>query len=157
MEDTHVRRWIAAAATAASSRPSTTGKASPKWAPDGRSVYFTVQEQENVRLYRQPTGGGPAAIVAPIRQERGSRGSWSIAKGTGHDVLAFALNSPDGASELFVKQGDGPAKAMTSLNDDLLRKAVAATEAFTFRQLRWAESGRLPDEADRPKAGPGTR
>ena len=35
----------------------------PKFSPDGRYVYFTVQTRGNVHLYRVPADGGPPEIV----------------------------------------------------------------------------------------------
>jgi dipeptidyl aminopeptidase/acylaminoacyl peptidase len=108
----------------------------PQWSPDGRSVYFTVQERGSVRLYRQPAAGGQPAVVAPAANERGSVGSWSIAKGAQGDVLAYALNTPATPSELFVKQGGAPAKALTSLNSELVTgKTVAETESLPFKSF----------------------
>jgi dipeptidyl aminopeptidase/acylaminoacyl peptidase len=108
----------------------------PQWSPDGRSVYFTVQERGNVRLYRIAAAGGAPTVIAPGPTERGSIGSWSIAKGAQHDVIAYALTTPKMASELFVKQGDAPAKALTSLNSELLAgKTLAETESVTFKSF----------------------
>jgi dipeptidyl aminopeptidase/acylaminoacyl peptidase len=108
----------------------------PQWSPDGGSVYFTVQERGNVRLYRMPAAGGQPAVVAPGANERGSVGSWSIGKGAQGDMLAYALTTPNTPSELFVKQGDAPAKAMTALNRELMTgKTVADTESLPFKSF----------------------
>jgi dipeptidyl aminopeptidase/acylaminoacyl peptidase len=108
----------------------------PQWSPDGSSVYFTVQERGSQRLYRMPVAGGQPAIVAPGLNERGSVGSWSIARGSQGDVLAYALNTPNMPSELFVKQGTGAPKALTSLNKDLMTgKIIAETESLPFRSF----------------------
>jgi len=108
----------------------------PQWSPAGDSVYFTVQERGNVRLYRMPIAGGSATVVAPAPGERGSVGSWSIAKGPNADVVAYALTTPDAPSELFLKQGDAAAKAVTSLNRDLVAgKSIADTESLPFKSF----------------------
>ena len=108
----------------------------PQWSPSGDSVYFTVQEHGSVRLYRMPVSGSKPTLVAPGADERGSVGSWSIAKGASHDVVAYALNTPTTPSELFVKEGDAPAKAVTSLNRDLVAgKTIAETESLTFNSF----------------------
>jgi dipeptidyl aminopeptidase/acylaminoacyl peptidase len=95
-----------------------------------------VQERGSVRLYRMPMSGGRPTLVAPGAAERGSIGSWSIAKGGNTDVIAYALNTPTTPSELFVKQGDAPAKAVTSLNRELVAgKAIADTESLPFKSF----------------------
>ena len=106
----------------------------PQWSPAGDSVYFTVQERGNVRLYRMATAGGAPTVVAPAPGERGSVGSWSIAKGANGDVIAYALTTPTTPSELFVKQGGGAAKAVTSLNRELVAgKSIADTESLQVK------------------------
>ena len=108
----------------------------PQWSPAGDSVYFTVQEHGSVRLYRMPIAGGRPTVVAPQPDERGSIGSWSIAKGPNSDVIAYALSTPNTPSELFMKQGGGPAHAVTALNRDLVNgKTVAETESLTFKSF----------------------
>ncbi|HJZ75165.1 MAG TPA: S9 family peptidase [Vicinamibacterales bacterium] len=108
----------------------------PQWSPSGDSVYFTVQERGNVRLFRTPVAGGAPTLVAPQTGERGSVGSWSIAKGTSSDVIAFALTTPTTASELFVQQGTAPARAVTSVNRELLAgKSIAETESLPFKSF----------------------
>lgn len=134
MEDTHV--WLMDASSG--NRRELTGaidnrQGQPQWSPDGRALYFTVQERGSVRLYRQSVTGGQATFVVPAANERGSVGSWSIAKG---DVLAYTLNTPSAPPELYVKQGSAPAKPVTSLNADLLAgKKVADTESLTFKSF----------------------
>ena len=108
----------------------------PQWSPSGDSVYFTVQDHGSVRLYRVPVAGGKPAVVAPQFDERGSVGSWSIARVASSDVVAYALNTPDTPSELFVKQGDGPARAVTTLNRELVAgKTIAETEPLPFKSF----------------------
>jgi dipeptidyl aminopeptidase/acylaminoacyl peptidase len=98
----------------------------PMFSPDGRSVYFTLEEHGNSHLYRAPVDTGrPVAVV----NEPGSVGSWS-AQG---NVLAYALATPAAPAELYVKEGDRPARKLTDLNHDLLAAdKVEPVEAFTF-------------------------
>ena len=108
----------------------------PQWSPSGDSVYFTVQERGSVHLYRMPIAGGRPMLVAPRADERGSIGSWSIAKGGDKDVIAYALSTPTTPSELVVKQGDAPAQAVTSLNRELVAgKSIAASESLPFKSF----------------------
>jgi dipeptidyl aminopeptidase/acylaminoacyl peptidase len=136
MEDTHV--WLMDGGSGNRRELVTLDnrQGQPQWSPDGRSIYFTVQERGNVRLYRTPLAGGAPTIVAPASNERGSIGSWSIAKGARGDVLAYALSTPERPAELFVKRENAPPKALTSLNSDLFAgKTVAETEAFRFKSF----------------------
>jgi dipeptidyl aminopeptidase/acylaminoacyl peptidase len=98
----------------------------PQWAPDGSALFFTVQERGQVRLYRAPIAGGkPEAVVA----ERGSVGSFSIAKG----VLAYAFATPSDLAQLYVRPQGSQARRVTELNSGLLNgKSIADVEAFTF-------------------------
>jgi dipeptidyl aminopeptidase/acylaminoacyl peptidase len=105
----------------------------PRWAPDGRAVYFTVQERGSVHLYRLTVPGGRPEPVALAADQRGSIGSFSIAAG---DLLAYTMTTPSAPAELYVKQGGTPAKALTSVNKDLLAaKKVADVESLPFRSV----------------------
>jgi dipeptidyl aminopeptidase/acylaminoacyl peptidase len=134
MEDTHVwvmkadgtnRRDLGAALDAR--------QGTPRWAPDGRSVYATAQERGSVHLYRFPLAGGKPQMVVG---DTGSIRNWSIGKG---DVLAYALATPGAPSELYLRTGQ-KASALTSLNAALLAdRRLAAVEPFTFRSFDGTE------------------
>ncbi|MCC6343208.1 MAG: S9 family peptidase [Bryobacterales bacterium] len=127
MEDTHV--WVM---NADGGGRTEIGKVvdnrqgAPEWAPGGQSLYFTVQERGNIRLYSLPVQGGAAL---PVIAERGQVGSWSVAKG---NRVAYAFSSPRDLSELYLLEAGGT-KQLTRLNDAVLGgKAIAEVEAFTF-------------------------
>lgn len=127
MEDTHI--WVMNA-DGSHRRELDTGidnrQGAPKWAPDGRSLYFTVQERGTAHLYRAPVDGGQPQKIAL----NGAVGSWSVAK----DGFACALTTNSSPGELFVKRGESPAIALTSLNRDLLAsRKLAVLEAFRFK------------------------
>ena len=129
MEDTHI--WVMDA-DGSHRRELDTGidnrQGAPKWSPDGRSLYFAVQERGTAHLYRAPVAGGQPERV----DLKGAVGSWSVAK----DVLACALTTDASPGELYVKRGDGAAVAITALNRDLLAgKKLAETEAFRFKSV----------------------
>jgi dipeptidyl aminopeptidase/acylaminoacyl peptidase len=108
----------------------------PEWSSDGSAVYFTVQEKGSTRLYRQATTATQATLVAPAANERGSIGSWSVAKGASGDVLAYAMSTPGSPSELYVKAGGAAAKATTSLNRDIMAgKTIAEVESLPFKSF----------------------
>jgi dipeptidyl aminopeptidase/acylaminoacyl peptidase len=128
MEDTHVwvmnadgsdRREIGAALD--------NRQGTPQWAPDGRAVYFTVQERGSVRLARLPVAGGKPEYVL---KDTGSVASWSVGK---DGTLAYSFTSPRDATELFLKTGDGAPRKLTDLNAQLFAgKQFAEVESFTF-------------------------
>jgi dipeptidyl aminopeptidase/acylaminoacyl peptidase len=128
MEDTHV--WVM---NADGSERREIGavvdnrQGAPRWAPDGRSVYFTVQERGSNYLMRLPISAGKPEYVV---KETGSVGNWSLSK---DGTLAYGFASPRDAAELYLKSGDGAARKLTDLNAQLLAgKQIAEVESFTF-------------------------
>jgi len=128
MEDTHV--WVINAdgsdrrevGAVVDNRQGT-----PRWAPDGRFVYFTVQERGSMYLMRLSISGDKPEYVV---KETGSVGNWSLSK---DGALAYGFSSPRDAAELFLKSGDSAARKLTDLNSQLLAgKQIAEVESFTF-------------------------
>jgi dipeptidyl aminopeptidase/acylaminoacyl peptidase len=127
MEDTHVfvmnadgtgRRQIGAAID--------NRQGPPSWSPDGRWLYFSVQERGNLRLYRMPAAGGAAEAVL---SEPGRIEAFS-ASGR---ALAYAYSGPADLAQLYVRPEGGEARKLTDLNADVLRDVdIAPVEAFTF-------------------------
>jgi dipeptidyl aminopeptidase/acylaminoacyl peptidase len=128
MEDTHV--WLMNAD--GSQRRELGGgidnrQESAAWAPDGRSVYCTVEEKGSVGLYCLPLAGGKPE---PVVHSRGSVGAWSIAKG---NQLAYAFAGPDDPAQLFLKAEGVPANRITNLNETVLGgRPIGGVESFTF-------------------------
>jgi len=128
MEDTHVwvmnadgsdRREIGAVLD--------NRQGSPKWAPDGNSVYFTVQERGSNYLVRLPISGGKPEYVI---KERGSVTSFSIGK---DGTVAYGYVSPRDPTELYVKTGASAPRKLTDLNSQIFSgKQIADVESFTF-------------------------
>jgi dipeptidyl aminopeptidase/acylaminoacyl peptidase len=126
MEDTHV--WVMNADGSNRHELATIDnrQGTPLWAPDGKSVYFTVQERGSVHLYRQALDGGKPEIIL---NGRGTVGAFSVAKPGG---IAYAFASPRDMAELYVRSG-GSLKQVTDLNAEVLGgKQIAEVEAFTF-------------------------
>jgi dipeptidyl aminopeptidase/acylaminoacyl peptidase len=128
MEDTHV--WVMNAdgsdrreiGTVVDNR-----QGAPQWAPDGRSVYFTVQERGSIRLVRLPIAGGKPEYVV---KDTGIVASWSVSK---DGTVAYSFASPRDTTELYLKTGDGTPRRLTELNAQLLAgKQIAEVESFTF-------------------------
>lgn len=134
MEDTHVwvmnadgtdRREIGAVIDAR--------QGLPHWAPDGNSVYFTVQERGSNHLVRVPISGGPAGASGKLEyiiKEPGFVGSLSVGK---DGTLAYNYASPRDMGELYIKSGNGAPRKLTDLNAQLFAgKQIADVESFTF-------------------------
>jgi dipeptidyl aminopeptidase/acylaminoacyl peptidase len=128
MEDTHV--WIMNAdgrdrreiGAVIDSR-----QGSPHWAPDGNSVYFTVQERGSNYLMRVPVSGGKPEYVV---KETGVVGSFSVGK---DGTVAYSYASPRDLNELYLKRGNGSPQKLTDLNSQLLAgKQVGEVESFTL-------------------------
>jgi dipeptidyl aminopeptidase/acylaminoacyl peptidase len=127
MEDTHAwvmnadgsnRREIGAAID--------NRQGAPRWAPDGSAVYFTVMERGSNHLVRLPLGGQPEYVV----KDDGSVGDWSAGS---NGAIAYGLNTPRDASQLYLKSNSGAPRKLTNLNQELLgNKTLAEVEPFTF-------------------------
>src|SRR5579864_829487 len=128
MEDTHV--WVMNAD--GSDRREIGGvmddrQGSPLWAPDGNSVYFTVQERGSNHLVRLPISGGKPEYVV---KESGFVGGFSVGK---DGTVAYSYASPRDLSELYLKSGGGAPRKLTDLNAQALAgKQIAEVEPFTF-------------------------
>ncbi|HKW98105.1 MAG TPA: S9 family peptidase [Bryobacteraceae bacterium] len=128
MEDTHV--WLINAD--GSNRHELTGEIDNRqheagWSPDGKSIYFTVQDRGNVHLYRIPASGGRAEMVAG---DRGFVGSWALSK---DGALAYSFSTPSDMSEVYYRKSGEDAKKMTDLNAQIMAgKQIAEVEPFTF-------------------------
>jgi dipeptidyl aminopeptidase/acylaminoacyl peptidase len=126
MEDTHV--WLISADGSGRREIGTIDnrQGEPAWSADG-SVYFTVQERGNVRLYRLPSSGGQAEVVIA---GNGTVGGWSVAK---NGAVAYAFTSPSDMAQLYVKNPGEGAKKVTNLNEVALGgKAIGEVESFSF-------------------------
>src|SRR6266852_4364848 len=99
----------------------------PRWAPDGSAVYFTVQDRGSIHLVRLPISGGKPEYVV---KDTGGVGGWSVGK---DGALTYGFASPQDASELYLKAGNGAPRRLTDLNTQLFAgKPTAEFESFTF-------------------------
>ena len=81
MEDTHV--WTLDVATGERrelGKGIDNRQGRPRWSPDGKWLYFTVQSRGSVGLYRLPAGGGEAERIGPPASDRGSVSTFAVAK-----------------------------------------------------------------------------
>jgi dipeptidyl aminopeptidase/acylaminoacyl peptidase len=102
----------------------------PRWSGDGQGIYFGLQERGESHLFRIPAAGGTAERVLT---DRGSVGSWSVAKGNAATTIAYAFSTPADQSQLYVSAGTGAPARLTDLNRELLAsKKLGPVEAFSF-------------------------
>ena len=146
MEDTHV--WVMDAEgrnrrEAGGAIDNRQGR--PEWAPEGDSLYFTVEERGSVRLYRLPVGGGRPQAIAPEPRDAGVVSSSSVARG---GTVAFSMATRTSPAELFRCQVAGvtpaspqaargpdtsPPRQLTTLNRELLsNRTVALVESLEY-------------------------
>jgi dipeptidyl aminopeptidase/acylaminoacyl peptidase len=134
MEDTHV--WVMAADGSGRREVGTIDnrQGAPKWSADGQHLYFTLQERGHVRLLRVPLSGGqPERLIA----DRGTVGAWSLAR---DGTIAYAFTSASTPAELYLRPPSGSPRALTSLNQEVLReRTIADVESFTFKSFDGTE------------------
>jgi dipeptidyl aminopeptidase/acylaminoacyl peptidase len=128
MEDTHVwvmnadgsdRREIGAVLD--------NRQGAPRWAADGNSVFFTVQERGSYYLVRLPVSGDKPEYIV---KEPGFVGAFSIGK---DGTVAYSYASPRDSTELYLKTGNAAPRKLTDLNAQLLAgKQIAEVESLTF-------------------------
>jgi dipeptidyl aminopeptidase/acylaminoacyl peptidase len=126
MEDTHV--WVMNADGSNRRELATIDnrQGAPVWAPDGKSIYFTLQERGSVHLYRQAVDSGKPELLL---SGRGSVNAFSVAKS---GAVAYSFSSPRDMAELYVRDG-ASSKQLTELNSEVFRgKQIADVEPFTF-------------------------
>ena len=137
MEDTHV--WVVNADGSGRRElgaPVDNRQGSATWSPDGRSVYGTVQERGNVRLYQLPLAGPPVSVIATD----GRIGDFSIACS---GAVAYTLTNRSDLPQVYLtdlalKGGARTTTAraprrLTDLNADVLKDVpLAEVEALTF-------------------------
>jgi dipeptidyl aminopeptidase/acylaminoacyl peptidase len=126
MEDTHV--WVMNADGSNRRELATIDnrQGPPVWAPDGKSVYFTLQERGSVHLYRQAVESGKPELLL---SGRGSVNAFSVAKS---GSIAYSFTSPRDMAELYVRNGSS-SKQLTDLNSEAFSgKQIADVEPFTF-------------------------
>ena len=126
MEDTHVWVMNADGSNRHELAKIDNRQGAPVWAPDGKSVYFTLQERGSVHLYRQPLDAGKPELLL---NERGTVNAFSVAKS---GAIAYSFTSPRDLAEMYVRNG-ATSKQLTDLNSDVLSgKQIAEIEQFTF-------------------------
>jgi dipeptidyl aminopeptidase/acylaminoacyl peptidase len=128
MEDTHV--WVMAADGTNRREVGTIDnrQGAPKWSPDSRFLYVTLQEKGDVRLIRLPQqgGGAPERLIA----DPGSVGQWALAR---DGTVIYGFTTPSRPAEMYVRAPGGQVRAVTTLNQSVLAaKAIAEVEAITF-------------------------
>ena len=125
MEDTHI--WIMNADGSERRELASVDNrhGAPQWAPDGSSVYFTVQERGSITLYKVPASGGTTERVF---QERGRVTSFSLAR---DGAVAYAFHGVDDLAALYFES-----EKLTHSNHDLLSaRQLAETVSLEFKSF----------------------
>jgi len=127
MEDTHV--WVMAADGSGRrelGRALDNRQQSATWSPDGSSVYCTVQERGNVRLYRLPLAGKPEVVVG----DEGRVGDYSVGR---DGAVAYSFSGRSDLAQLYRRVAAGAPRRLTDVNAEALKGVeIAPVEAFTF-------------------------
>jgi len=127
MEDTHI--WVIDA-DGSNARAIGDGldrrQGAPQWSPDGRWIYFTVQDRGSVRLARVSAAGGTPEFVV---SQDGRVGDWSVGPG---GRVAFAFTGRSDVAQLHLLDRSR-VRRLTALNDSLLAaRKIAPVESFTI-------------------------
>jgi dipeptidyl aminopeptidase/acylaminoacyl peptidase len=90
----------------------------PRWSPDGKSLYFLLEDDLGVQLARTPLAGGAIKRLTPPQQ---TVYEFDIGKGPGKaDRVAFIATTPTQPAEVFVLDGD-KVRRLSNQNDAWLR------------------------------------
>ena len=126
MEDTHLWIMNADGTERRELVPIDNRQGAPQWSPDGRSVYFTVQERGSISLYRAALDGAdePERVVS----RPGRVGAFSIGAS---GELAYSFHGEDDSSQLYVG-----GERLTDSNRALLdERSIAETVPLTFESF----------------------
>jgi dipeptidyl aminopeptidase/acylaminoacyl peptidase len=126
-EDTHV--WTAPASGGAGRElaPALDRRvAISRFGPDGRSVYFIVEDHGNRVLYRV---GSDGTNPEPLVGAPGNVGAFSVGR---DGLIAYTYASPQAPAEVFIKSGNQAPRQLTHLNPWMNGYRASAPEAFEF-------------------------
>jgi dipeptidyl aminopeptidase/acylaminoacyl peptidase len=99
---------------------------SPEWSADGKSLYFTVEDDRAAYLARVPAAGGK---VEPLTKGRQVVGSPSLGPG---GAVALVASTPAAPDEIHVAEG-GALRKVTAHNDAWVNEiAFSTVEDVTF-------------------------
>jgi dipeptidyl aminopeptidase/acylaminoacyl peptidase len=112
--------------------------ASPRWAPDGRGVYFLSDDRGNTGLYYAPLDGAVQKLASNVGSSAsayGGGGAVSIAR-NGNFAVTYAR--PDVPGEIAVGSIANPSlKTITAVNEGLLSsKKLGAVEEFWYESSK---------------------
>ena len=118
-------------------RASTAIMRDPRWAADGRGIYFTYDDRGVRKLGFSTLDGRVRTIAEGLGGTDLGRpytsGSFSVAR---NGRVAFTHNSPQRPADVATANRTGGARVLTALNDDLL----GAKTLGAVRELTWKSS-----------------
>src|SRR5262245_54225342 len=100
----------------------------PRFSPDGRFVYFLVEDGGNQHLARVPAAGG--AVERVVAGEREVRAYTTSGKGD----VALLVSEPQLPAEVFALGPGGALRRVSTVNDEFLKGIkLGAVERFKAR------------------------
>ncbi|MFQ5690712.1 MAG: S9 family peptidase [Gemmatimonadota bacterium] len=98
----------------------------PRFSPDGSSIYFVLEDHRRQHLARIPVGGGPVTrVVAGDRRVEG----YAIGR---DGTVVVRVSEPDLPGDLFIREEDG-LRALTRTNESwLARVGLSVPEPIRF-------------------------
>lgn len=100
----------------------------PRWAPDGKRLWFTASDRVYQSLYEYDL----AARTYRKRSDKALVGGLSASKDGG--VIALVIDAPDMPAEVYVQSGDGWApRRITGTNAWLADRALGRSEVITWK------------------------
>ena len=104
---------------------------SPRWAPDGKSIYTLAQAEGQVRILRTTLDGKTEIVTREVGYGANGRpygqGEFDVGGAAKAPVVAFGKDSWSRPADLAVLTAGGKARVLTDLNGDLLDHVPLAT------------------------------
>jgi dipeptidyl aminopeptidase/acylaminoacyl peptidase len=102
----------------------------PRWSPDGKAIYFLVDDRGNTQLYTADAATGAVKPITSGVQQLGLGGGFSISEsGT---LIATVRSTPEEPGDIVLLKGGKPVK-VTAVNESLLSQyRLGQVEELSF-------------------------
>lgn len=104
----------------------------PTWSPDSRFVYFGIEDQGDVPVYRVAADGGSP----PQRIVGGERQVTSLSVSADGGVIAYCAMDPVNPAEVFIAQADGSGERRLTDFNRAFKEEVELVRPERFRYQR---------------------
>ena len=107
---------------------------SPRWAPDGKGIYFVYDDQGDTKLAYSTLDGSVRPIAAHLGSGGSSYGGGAVFSQARNGNLAMTYNTPSDPGDIAAgTPADRTPRVVTSLNRELLtQKKLGDVEEFWF-------------------------